>query len=163
MSRAVTGKEFRLFTVSLHDTLGSFPQLDALLELLQAQLKAAEPGQVRSALERALRPGSRAKLLLLTEAATGLPAGFAFFNVGSGLESGGDYLWLNELHVAQAFRGQGGGRALLGFLEDWARRNRVQAIYGVCGTGNHGARSFYRRMGFATEEACWFSRSIGKD
>jgi GNAT superfamily N-acetyltransferase len=97
-----------MFTVTLHDSLDSIPRLDALFELLQAELRV----EVRSSLAHALQPGSRAKLVVLSEARTGEPAGFAFFNVGSGLESGGDYIWLNEIHVSESFRGQGGGRAM---------------------------------------------------
>jgi GNAT superfamily N-acetyltransferase len=77
------------------------------------------------------------------------------------LESGGDYLWLNEIHVSERHRGLGGGRRMMEFLADWARSNRIRAIYGICALSNPGAQSFYRRLGFATEQACWLSRSLG--
>jgi GNAT superfamily N-acetyltransferase len=153
-----------MFTITLHEAIDSIPRLDLLLELLQAQLThqgaGASMARMRSSLARALRPGSRARLLLLSRKATGEPAGFAFFNVSSGLESGGDYLWLNELHVAANLRGQGAGRQMLEFLQDWGRRNGTKAIYGVCGVKNGAARSFYQRLGFATEEMCWISKAL---
>jgi GNAT superfamily N-acetyltransferase len=146
-----------MLAVTLHDTLDSIPRLDALLELLRAQLPDSD---VRASLARVLLPGSPAKLLVLSEGDCAEPVGFAFFNVGSGLESGGDYLWLNEIHVSAQHRGQGGGRKMMDFLADWARRNRIRAIYGICAESNHGAQSFYRRLGFATEQAYWLSRSL---
>ena len=146
-----------MLAVTLHDTLDSIPRLDALLELLRAQLPDTD---VRASLTRVLQPGSPAKLLVLSDGDGAEPVGFAFFNVGSGLESGGDYLWLNEIHVSERYRGQGGGRRMMDFLADWARRNRIRAIYGICAESNHGAQSFYRRLGFATEQACWLSKSL---
>lgn len=137
-----------MLAVTLHDTLDSIPRLDALLELLRAQLPDTD---VRASLARVLQPGSPAKLLVLSEGDRAEPVGFAFFNVGAGLESGGDYLWLNEIHVSER---------MMDFLADWARRNRIRAIYGICAESNHGAQSFYRRLGFATEQACWFSKSL---
>jgi len=153
-----------MFTATLHEAIGSIPRLDLLLELLQAQLLAQgarrSQAEMRSSLDRALRPGSRARLLVLARRDSGEPVGFAFFNVGSGLESGGDYLWLNEIHVAGKLRGQGAGRRMMEFLQDWGRRNGIKAICGVCGVKNGAARSFSHRLGFATEEACWISRKI---
>ncbi len=149
--------EAPMLAVTLHDTLDSIPRLDALLELLRAQLPDTD---VRASLTRVLQPGSPAKLLVLSEGDGADPVGFAFFNLGSGLESGGDYLWLNEIHVSERYRGQGGGRRMMDFLADWARRNRIRAIYGICAESNHGAQSFYRRLGFATEQACWLSKSL---
>jgi GNAT superfamily N-acetyltransferase len=146
-----------MLAVTLHDTLDSIPRLEALLELLRAQLPKTD---VRSSLARALLPGSPARLLVLSEAGSAEPVGFAFFNIGSGLESGGDYLWLNEIHVSPQYRGQGGGRKMMDYLADWARHNRIQAICGVCSVSNHGAQSFYRRLGFATEQACWLSKRL---
>ena len=137
-----------MLAVTLHDTLDSIPRLDALLELLRAQLPDTD---VRTSLARVLQPGSPAKLLVLSEGDGAEPVGFAFFNVGAGLESGGDYLWLNEIHVSER---------MMDFLADWARRSRIQAIYGICAVSNHGAQSFYRRLGFATEQACWLSKSL---
>jgi GNAT superfamily N-acetyltransferase len=154
-----------MLAATLHDTLDSIPQLDPLVELLRAQL--LEEGQdksreeVRSSLAHAFQPGSRAKLIILSEAHTAEPVGFAFFNVGSGLESGGDYIWLNEIHIAAKFRGQGEGRRMMDFLSDWARHNRIKGIYGVCGMKNGAARSFYRRMGFTTDQVCWFAKLLG--
>src|SRR3989304_4718111 len=99
-----------MLAVTLHDTLDSIPRLDALLELLRAQLPDSD---VRASLARVLLPGSPAKLLVLSEGDCAEPVGFAFFNVGSGLETGGDYLWLNEIHVSAQYRGQGGGRMMM--------------------------------------------------
>ena len=137
-----------MLAVTLHDTLDSIPRLDALLELLRAQLPDSD---VRASPTRVLQPGSPAKLLVLSEGDGAEPVGFAFINVGSGLESGGDYLLLNEMHVSER---------MMDFLTDWARRNRIRAIYGICAESNHGAQSFYRRLGFATEQACWLSKSL---
>ena len=137
-----------MLAVTLHDTLDSITRLDALLDLLRAQLPDTD---VRASLARVLQPGSTAKLLVLSEGDGAEPVGFAFINVGSGLESGGDYLWLNEIHVTER---------MMDFLADWARRNRIRAIYGICAESNHGAQSFYRRLGFATEQACWLSKSL---
>lgn len=153
-----------MFNVSFYETADAVPKLDALLELMRLQLLSdgitRSLEAIRSSLARALHPGSPARLIVLYEGGLEEPVGFAFFNIGSGLESGGGYIWLNEIHLAGRCRGQGGGRMLVEALRDWGRRNRMKAIYGVCGVNNRGAQSFYQRLGFAAEEAVWISRPI---
>jgi ribosomal protein S18 acetylase RimI-like enzyme len=60
-------------------------------------------------------------------------------------------LWVLELHVAAAFRGQGIGRQLMGTVEQKARAAGLRML--VCETQNTNvpAIQFYRKMGFDLE------------
>jgi ribosomal protein S18 acetylase RimI-like enzyme len=60
-------------------------------------------------------------------------------------------LWVLELHVAEAFRGQGIGRQLMETLEQKARAAGLRIL--VCETQNTNipAIHFYRKIGFELE------------
>ncbi len=86
--------------------------------------------------------------------------GFAFANCCCGLESGGEYLWLNELHVARNARGRGIGSGLLTTIESWARERG--ALYIACLTGleNAAARAMYVREGYRISEVSWVEKYL---
>ena len=153
-----------MYATTLYDSIYEIPRLPDVIELIRPQLgshrSGNEPDEIRASLSAALRPGSRAWMIVLTVEATGEPVGFAFFNVCSGLETDGDYIWLNEIFVSETERGRGGGKRILEHLQDWAARRSAKAVYGICGKENTASHAFYRRLGFDTAEAVWISREV---
>ncbi len=57
-------------------------------------------------------------------------------------------LWIWEFHVAEAYRGQGVGKALMGTLAQSARQADVRALCCETQNTNVPAIRFYRKMGF---------------
>lgn len=75
----------------------------------------------------------------------GEPAGFALLNRTFGHEAGGIVVWIEELYVRPAYRGQGIGRAFfeLLFRSVPAARYRLETE-----PENLGARRLYQKLGF---------------
>ena len=80
---------------------------------------------------------------------------FAFGNVCSGLECGGDYLWLNELFVASAFRKAGLGSSMLDFIKGWAKEHGCVYMALVTHPRNTSAIALYRENGMEIEQLQW--------
>lgn len=114
---------------------------------------------VETALFRAFLPGCRSVLVLWRDQ-DGLPGAFAFGNVGSGLETGSDYLWINELHVAHAFRRRGLAAAMLAFIESWAADRGIRTLACVTGMRNQAAQELYRSQGFGLSPVTWAAKNI---
>jgi len=77
----------------------------------------------------------------------GLLLGFVFFNVAIGLQSSGKYLWLNEMHINEQFRGKGYGTMLFNGLKEWAKENNVVRIMGIVDHVDPRTRQFYLNQG----------------
>jgi ribosomal protein S18 acetylase RimI-like enzyme len=60
----------------------------------------------------------------------------------------GRVLWIYDIHVDEAFRRHGLGRAAMQFVEDEARRRGVDGIVLNVFGGNEAARSLYRSLGY---------------
>jgi ribosomal protein S18 acetylase RimI-like enzyme len=60
----------------------------------------------------------------------------------------GRALWIYDIHVDDAFRRQGLGRAAMQFAEDEARRRGVGGVALNVFGGNEAARSLYRSLGY---------------
>ena len=110
--------------------------------------------EAQAVLAHALRPGSRAVLFVGYGADRHVQA-FAFGNICSGLECGGDYFWLNELFVATAFRKTGLGSLLLDFIKGWAKENGCVYLALVTHPGNTSALALYRENGMEIEQLQW--------
>jgi GNAT superfamily N-acetyltransferase len=61
---------------------------------------------------------------------------------------GGSAGLIEDLVVAQAWRGQGVGRELLAAAERWARQNGLRRLQLLADCDNRPALDFYRRMGW---------------
>lgn len=75
----------------------------------------------------------------------GEPAGYALLNRTWSREAGGTVIWVEELSVLPAYRGQGIGRAFFAFLEQHhpAARYRLETE-----PENERARQLYERLGY---------------
>jgi GNAT superfamily N-acetyltransferase len=74
--------------------------------------------------------------------------GLAFYNVGVNLNSGGPYIWLNELYVNEESRNQGIARKLLLHLIHWAETEGIKSIELETGINNSVTKHLYNSLGF---------------
>lgn len=110
--------------------------------------------EAQAVLTHALRPVSRSVLFIGYSTDMQVQA-FAFGNVCSGLECGGDYLWLNELFVASAFRKAGLGSSMLDFIKGWAKEHGCVYMALVTHPRNTSAIALYRENGMEIEQLQW--------
>ena len=78
----------------------------------------------------------------------GRPIGYAILTYGYDLEFGGMDAYLTDLFIAEAERGRGRGRWLLGEVERAALAAGVQALHLMVAPQNHRAHHIYHRAGF---------------
>ncbi len=81
--------------------------------------------------------------------------GFAYGNICCGLETRGDYFWLNELYVSEDSRQQGLGSDLLEYVKTWAKEQGCIYLAMVTHPTNQKAQALYRDLGFELEELVW--------
>jgi GNAT superfamily N-acetyltransferase len=80
----------------------------------------------------------------------GEPAGFAKLGpLALPVDPRGHAVELRQLYLLQPWQGRGIARAMMDWMLDQARRRRADEIYLSVWTGNHRARRFYTRYGFA--------------
>ena len=89
------------------------------------------------------RPGGLLEACLLER--QGEAAGYALLIRSFSQEAGGPILWIDELYVRPAFRGQGLGRELFAWL---AQRRELAGLRLEVEPDNFRAASLYRRLGF---------------
>jgi GNAT superfamily N-acetyltransferase len=135
---------------------------DDLFSLLDEQMRcigAPKPGPVlRSSIENALRADSRSLFFLVFDPDRAI--GVAFLNLCSGIESEGDYVWLNEIHITESHRNRGVGRMLLRHIADWARRHKCTRMVGVTARENSASRELFRSEGFRVSDVEWVSLDL---
>ncbi len=86
--------------------------------------------------------------------------GFAYGNICCGLETKGDYFWLNELFVSKECRNQGLGSELLGYVQMWTEKQGVSYLAMVTHPTNAKAQALYRDMGFELESLVWVDKYL---
>lgn len=82
----------------------------------------------------------------------GVPVAMCYFNLGASMVSGGNYLWLNGIHVTESARRKGYGTELLGHLVDWARGKGLMLIVCLRDEKNVRSRALFDRLGFEYED-----------
>jgi GNAT superfamily N-acetyltransferase len=86
-----------------------------------------------------------AKLMVIED--NGLLLGFVFFNISIGLQSGGKYIWLNEMHIHHMYRGMAYGSILFNELKKWAKSEGILRIMGIVDSFDERTRDFYIKQG----------------
>ena len=141
----------------------NIPNLENLIILIGKQLSSygadSDSDRIRTAVLNALKKESRAVFFLWHDYKDRLGA-FAFANIGSGLESGADYLWINELYIDDMFRKRGIASQILQFIDRWAIENKI--VYVSCCTGekNQPALDLYKKNGFDTAGTIWVDKNV---
>jgi len=82
----------------------------------------------------------------------GETAGYLVLTICFSLEFGGRFGLLDEIFIADAWRGRGIGSEALDFAAEWCRERGMAALRLEVWTGNAGAIRLYQRAGFALEQ-----------
>jgi GNAT superfamily N-acetyltransferase len=138
-------------------------QIEALILLLTEQMKAIgrkrDPVQIKDALTNAFKPESRARFFLCHED-DGEAVGCCVVNICSGIEAGGDYVWINEIHVREDRRGRGIGRKLLEYVVSWAEDNGYGYLASMSSPDNQVSQSLFSSHGFGLSRIIWMDKSL---
>ena len=142
--------------------MSEIKDIKQLISLIKKQLpydSHHDSRKILGSLENALSRKSSA-VLFLCQSDQGTYQGFVFANVASGLESGGDYLWINELYIDEKYRHQSLGSQLIEFIEDWCKANELKYILCITHQDNLNAKAFYKNQGFNLSEVTWVSKKV---
>ncbi len=134
-----------------------------LITLIQKQMKViggdANCDRLLMALENSLKPESRVKIFIL-EMPDNSIGGFAFCNICSGLETGADYLWLNEIFIDLPFRRKGLAEYLLQYIESWCKKNKIKSILFITDKTNQPAQMLYKKLDFNLKKVIWVEKDL---
>jgi GNAT superfamily N-acetyltransferase len=127
-----------------------------LIEQMKVIGAEVDDNHVETALENALKAGSSARFFLGYH--ENRAAACCLLNIGSGIEAGGDYAWINEIHVTEEYRRMGIGKALLSHVLRWAEERGYRYIASVTSPNNRAARQLFERQGFDSSDMIWLKR-----
>jgi GNAT superfamily N-acetyltransferase len=127
-----------------------------LLEQMKAIGSPKTDKDVKLAVENALKPGSSARFFVCYD--DDRAVGCCLVNIGSGIEAGGDYIWINEIHVREDKRRQGIGKALMKHVLKWANEKAYKYIASVTSPSNRAAKQLFIQQGFAESDMIWLMK-----
>jgi GNAT superfamily N-acetyltransferase len=143
--------------------ISDIKDIDQLIRMIEKQIphhqEESNSNRILSSLENALSESSRTVLFLYLSEHKKYQ-GFVFANVSSGLESGGDYFWMNELYIDTPYRKQKIGSKLLEFIEKWCKENKLKYMMGITFNDNITAKAFYKSQGFELSDVTWISKKV---
>ena len=90
----------------------------------------------------------------------GAPVAMSYFNLGTGMVCGGDYLWLNAIHVTSSERQKGHATVLLGKIVEWARERRCVLVICLRDQSNVASQALFDRHGFEYEDTIIMDKSL---
>jgi GNAT superfamily N-acetyltransferase len=149
--------------IEVADSINQIDSIGTLVELISKQMAViggnSDPVRIKSALENSLKPETRCRYFLWYSPEDELGA-FVFSNICSGLESGTDYLWMNELYVAKKYRRNNVASEILSFIEEWSEKQGIRHI--ACSTGlmNEPARGLFEKKAFELTDTIWVDKSL---
>jgi len=125
------------------------PDFEAVLALSAQLARHIEEGEPALTAEgfRASHVGPDAPMRLLLAERGGTAVGLAAWTVVHELYTGGAGLYLSELVVDRAARGQGVGRALMEAVKAWARAAGIRKLGWDVWQANASAMAFYEGLG----------------
>ena len=152
-----------MYQIKIIKNIEEIESLDKLIRLVQKQMTViggcSDSLHIKGALENALKPESRSVLFLWYTESNDIGA-FAFSNICAGLETGADYLWINELFVDDEFRKRNAASEIIQFIEKWSRKNQIKYIACTTGLTNIPAQNLYKKNGFDIHKTIWVDKSI---
>ncbi len=101
----------------------------------------------RASIDALLAMPAQGRILLVQTPGAGI-AGYAVLAFGFSLEFGGRDAFLDELFIAESFRGKGIGRAALAAVCAWARHQGLCALHLEVERDNKTAKNLYTQAGF---------------
>ena len=134
--------------------LADHADLDTLLELIREYY--AFDGHIydrdaaRAALEGLMRVPAFGRAWLICDGAA--PVGDVVLTIGYSIEYHGHDAFVDELYLAESYRGRGWGRRALAFVEQACRELGVHALHLEVERENTTAHTVYRKFGFEDHE-----------
>jgi GNAT superfamily N-acetyltransferase len=81
-----------------------------------------------------------------------VPVGYLALCFGYSIEFAGRDATIDEFYISPAYRGQGLGRQVLGYIKEEARKLNLKALHLEVARGNTTAQRLYERVDFAPRE-----------
>lgn len=89
-------------------------------------------------------------------------AGYLVLAIGFSVEYGGRDGFIDELHLVEAFRGQGLGRQVMDFAEQAAREAGIRYLHLEVELHNRRARALYDRRGYVDSGRTLMSKRLAE-
>lgn len=148
-------KQVKMF--SQYEQIESKNEVILLIKEQMISIKANKSEEeIDQALRNALREEKSAFLFVCYEEKE--VVGFIFGNMNSGIESGKDYFWINEIHVKEVKRREKIGSLMIEYLEGWLKSKGVGYIAGMTGKSNEASRGMFGKLGFDQGEVVWIDK-----
>lgn len=136
--------------------------IDQLIDLIEKQMRFiganSSSEQIRKAINNISKNNRALFWVKVSEA--GDFCGFAFGNIGSGLETGADYLWINELYVVPECRKKNIASEIINYIENWAKQNNIKYIALIADQDNQKALKFYEKAGYEFSSLMWVDKTL---
>lgn len=137
--------------------------LEGLIPLVQQQMSfigySQSRDEVASEIRNSMKEGSRSVFFVVYEE-DDIAIGFVYGNICCGLETGGDYFWLNELYVSVEHRKHGLGAELLEYVQTWSKAQGCAYLALVTHPTNKKAQALYQDLGFELESLIWVDKYL---
>jgi len=149
-----------MIEIKFIQNMEEFLEFNQIIKLLQDQMEYIQSPKTNEQIMETIRLAfttESAKLIVAHK--QGHPVGFIFFNVSIGMESGGKYVWLNEMHVHSEYRNKGYGGLLFDFLKQWCEKEGIVRILGMADQSEARTLHFYQNQGCNTSTQEVFSYS----
>ncbi len=137
-------------------------EIEKIIALIKQQMFAINSEKSGSAIDEALKNAlmKSKRALLLVSYLDDNPIGFIFGNIGSGIESGGDYFWINEIHVRKDFRHQGIGTSMIEALEKWLEDRKIFYIAAVIEKQNIHSQDLFNKLDYDIKDLKWIDKNL---
>ncbi|BCR36751.1 GNAT family N-acetyltransferase [Mariniplasma anaerobium] len=135
-------------------------KIDQVILLLQKQMKDIKVDKTIRDIDQSLRNAlvghKRAILEVCYEEEE--PVGFIFGNICSGIESGKDYFWINEIHVKEEFRRKKIGSLMIKYIENWLKDKDIEYVAAMTSRENEASKRMFDKMKFDESDVVWIDK-----
>ncbi len=127
-------------------------------EILESQYSYLEDSKERidalSFLKTAVSEHNPARIFLFQKS-NGESVGLALVNLAWGYETGGSYLWVNELIIHKKHRKKGYGKLFSAGILEWCKKNKIKALYAVTSSINDASQRMMLQSGLNLRSTTW--------
>lgn len=135
---------------------------DLVVKLFSLQMNAIgdkkSKSDIQAALDISLRKNSNSHTLVVLDEEK--PIGLCFFNICTGIQSGGKYIWINEIFVVKEHRKAGIAKEMIDVLEKFAAKNKCVYILAQRDIGNLLSAKLFESVGFEQSKVIWISKKV---
>jgi len=152
---------FKCLEINVHNNALYHENLLNLFMTYFNYLKRPKSKQhIAQTLQLLITPHSTAHLLALQRLDDEELVGFCFFNQCMGIESGGYYLWINDIYILPSCRRQGAASFLLKQVQLWAKQHQCGYIACIADNWNIASQTLFKRMGFTCSSSVWMDKIL---